>query len=74
MRWIPLEGAVNARDAGGLALADGSGAVPPRRLLRADNLQALSERDVRRLVGDLRLRTVVDLRTEAEVTMEGPGP
>jgi protein tyrosine/serine phosphatase len=65
---------VNARDTGGLSLADGSGAVPPRRLLRADNLQGLSARDVRRLVDDLRLRTVVDLRTSAEVQLEGPGP
>jgi hypothetical protein len=74
MRWIPLDGAVNARDAGGLALADGTGVVPPRRLLRADNLQGLTARDVRRLVEELRLRTVVDLRTGVEVVREGPGP
>ena len=74
MRWIGLDGAVNARDAGGLALADGSGAVPRRRLLRADNLQGLTDGDVERLIGDLRLRTVIDLRTDVEVVREGPGP
>jgi hypothetical protein len=74
MRWLDLEGAVNARDTGGLRLAGGAGAVPAARLLRADNLQGLTERDVRRLVDERGLRAVVDLRTEAEVALEGPGP
>lgn len=72
-RWLSLEGAVNARDAGGLPLV-GGGAVAPGRLLRADNLQDLTRADVRRLVSDLGLRAVIDLRTENEVAMEGPGP
>jgi protein-tyrosine phosphatase len=43
-------------------------------LLRADNLQGLSSVDVGRLVDELRVRVVVDLRTGEEVELEGPGP
>jgi protein-tyrosine phosphatase len=72
-RWLDLEGAANVRDLGGLPLQAG-GATACGVLLRADNLQGLTERDVVRLVGDLGLRLVVDLRTGAEVELEGPGP
>jgi hypothetical protein len=72
-RWIDLEGAVNARDLGGVPLA-GGGAVAPGRLLRSDNLQDLSPADVVHLVEDHGLRAVVDLRTIVEVRLEGPGP
>jgi len=72
-RWIDLDGAVNARDLGGLPLRDGA-RTRPRRLLRADNLQALSERDVDLLVTEFGVRTVVDLRTSSEIDREGPGP
>ncbi len=61
-RWIDLDGAVNAR------------VVAPGALLRADNLQALSGADIRRLVGEHGLEAVVDLRTGVEIAMEGPGP
>jgi hypothetical protein len=61
-RWIALDGAVNAR------------AVVPRVLLRADNLQSLSARDVRRLVDEHALEVVVDLRTDVESAFEGEGP
>lgn len=60
--WIALDGAVNAR------------AVVPRVLLRSDNLQSLSERDVQQLLDEHALEVVVDLRTVYEVTHEGPGP
>jgi protein tyrosine/serine phosphatase len=43
-------------------------------LLRADNLQGLTPRDVDRLVSHLGVRAVVDLRTEVEVELDGPGP
>jgi protein tyrosine/serine phosphatase len=72
-RWIDLEGAVNARDLGGVPLADG-GAVACGRLLRSDNLQDLTARDVALLVEDHGLRAVIDLRTGVEVRLEGPGP
>ena len=60
--WIDLEGAVNAR------------AVVPGVLLRSDNLQSLTEADIRTLVDEHGLEVVIDLRTGVEVRMEGPGP
>lgn len=60
--WITLDGAVNAR------------VVMPGVLLRADNLQSLSARDVRVLIEEEGLDVVVDLRTDVEVELEGPGP
>jgi protein-tyrosine phosphatase len=72
-RWIDLEGAVNARDVGGIPLVDG-GTVATGRLLRSDNLQDLSPADVAHLVEDHGLRAVIDLRTGVEVRLEGPGP
>jgi protein-tyrosine phosphatase len=72
-RFIDLDGAVNVRDLGGLAV-QGGGRTASRVLLRADNLQDLSERDVARLVEELDLRVVIDLRTREEVALEGPGP
>jgi protein-tyrosine phosphatase len=73
VRWIPLAGAANVRDLGGLPTEDGRWTAY-RRLLRADNLQGLTEADRRLLVDDIGLRTVVDLRTEVELAREGPGP
>jgi hypothetical protein len=61
-RWIALEGTANAR------------AVVPGALLRSDNLQSLTARDVRWLVEREALEVVLDLRTELEVELEGPGP
>lgn len=60
--WIELDGAVNAR------------AVVPGVLLRSDNLQSLSGRDVEVLVREHGLEVVLDLRTDVEVALEGPGP
>jgi protein-tyrosine phosphatase len=48
--------------------------VVPDALLRADNLQSLTRRDVRLLIDELGLETVLDLRTDIEVALEGPGP
>src|SRR5919108_1651088 len=72
-RWVDLDGAANVRDLGGLEVA-GGGRTTSGVLLRADNLQGLSEQDVARLVDDIGVRVVVDLRTGAEVALEGPGP
>jgi protein tyrosine/serine phosphatase len=72
-RWIELDGAVNVRDLGGLPTGDG-GTTKSAVLVRSDNLQGLSEKDVRRLVDDHGIRTVLDLRTPTEVHLEGPGP
>ncbi|MPZ80224.1 MAG: protein-tyrosine-phosphatase [Actinophytocola sp.] len=73
MTWIELENAVNARDLGALP-TEGGGRTRPGRLLRADNLQDLSPADITRLVDELGLTTVIDLRSTNEVTSEGPGP
>jgi protein tyrosine/serine phosphatase len=62
VRWIELEGTANAR------------VVTPGVLLRSDNLQALTPGDVHRLVEHEALEVVIDLRTELEVELEGPGP
>jgi protein tyrosine/serine phosphatase len=72
-RWIHLEGLVNMRDVGGLPTRDG-GSTVPRRLIRSDNLQDLTDGDVRRLVDELGVSDIVDLRTETELHLEGDGP
>jgi protein-tyrosine phosphatase len=43
-------------------------------LLRSDNLQGLTPADVSRLVEEVGVSLVVDLRTAEEVELEGPGP
>lgn len=73
MPWIDLDGAVNVRDLGALP-TDGGGQTVTGRLLRSDNLQELSPSDVSRLVRDIGLTTVVDLRSSAELASEGPAP
>ena len=73
MPWIELEGAANVRDVGGLPTGDGR-QTAARRLLRSDNLQGLTGDDVSRLVDDLGVTTVIDLRSPPEVSAEGPGP
>src|ERR1700722_19094948 len=71
--WIDLDGTANTRDVGGLPTIEGRRTVC-RRLLRSDNLQDLSAKDVRRLVDDYGVRTVADLRADIEVRAGGPGP
>jgi protein-tyrosine phosphatase len=72
-RWVRLDGTTNTRDLGGLPTTDG-GRTASGRILRSDNLQTLSDDDVHRLVGEIRLREVIDLRTTAEILLEGRGP
>ncbi|SDI81644.1 Protein tyrosine/serine phosphatase [Frankineae bacterium MT45] len=72
-QWIDLDGAVNVRDVGGMTTADGR-QVRSGRLIRSDNLQDLSPKDLRLLVDELGVRAVSDLRTGHEVSAEGPGP
>lgn len=71
-RWIDLEGLANLRDLGGLPTESGD-VVQPRRLLRSDNLQTLTRRDIDTLL-DIGLSDVIDLRSEFESEAEGPGP
>jgi protein-tyrosine phosphatase len=72
-RWLHLDGTTNTRDLGGLPTVDG-GQTAFGRILRSDNLQTLSEHDVRTLVEEVGLTDVVDLRTTAEILMEGRSP
>ena len=71
--WVDLDGVVNMRDVGGLPTADGR-SVRTGRLLRSDNLQDLTERDIRRLIDDYGVTDIVDLRSNVEYHAEGPGP
>jgi protein tyrosine/serine phosphatase len=71
--WLDLDGTANARVVGGLPTVDGR-TTRSGVLLRADNLQDLTPRDVERLRGELRVRTVLDLRSTGEVHLTGPGP
>jgi len=73
MAWIELEGAVNVRDLGDLPTEDGR-RTAGGRLLRADNLQELSPSDVAKLVRDIGVTTVVDLRSSNELKSEGQAP
>jgi protein-tyrosine phosphatase len=61
---VPLEGASNLRDLGGLPVADGR-RVKRGILYRSATLAALTPQDVATIAG-LRLRTVCDLRGVAE--------
>ena len=70
--WIDLEGLANLRDVGGLPTVDG-GKIIPGRLLRSDNLQTLTHSDIDQLLG-MGLTDVVDLRSDYERELEGPGP
>jgi len=72
-RWIDLAGAANVRDLGGLPTVDGR-QTRTGRLIRSDNLQGLTDADVRTLVDEHQVRAVADLRTGVEVDLEGPGP
>src|SRR6476619_7409777 len=71
--WIALDGAENVRDVGGLPTTAGR-LVKQHKLIRADNRQDLSTVDVRRLVDEIGVRAVADLRAETEVDATGPGP
>lgn len=61
------------RDVGGLPTVDGR-RTRTGVLVRADNLQGLTDSDVATLVDELGVRTVLDLRTTGERNLTGPGP
>ena len=70
--WIELEGVVNVRDVGGLPSADGR-RIRPGVLIRSANLNSITEADVARLVDELGVRRVLDLRTDVELRDSEPG-
>lgn len=62
-----LEGAPNFRDLGGLPAADGR-RIKPGRLLRCGHLGHITQADANRLLNDYHLKTVIDMRTENEIS------
>ncbi|GAA0225175.1 tyrosine-protein phosphatase [Cryptosporangium japonicum] len=64
-RALPVPGTYNVRDAGGYATADG-GSVRRGLLIRADGLAGLDD-EGRAQLAALGVRTVIDLREDAEV-------
>jgi protein-tyrosine phosphatase len=71
-RVLALEAAYNFRDLGGYPTADGR-VTKWRTLFRADGLHRLTEADLR-VMRDIGLRTVVDLRTADELIERGRFP
>lgn len=72
VNWIELDGLANMRDVGGIPTTDG-GRIRSRQLLRSDNLQTLTSGDIR-VLHELGLSDVIDLRSSFEVATEGDGP
>jgi protein-tyrosine phosphatase len=71
-RFVNLAGANNVRDLGGLPTADGH-LTRSGRILRSDFLVKLDQADEHELLARFGLRSVIDLRTAAEVAAF-PGP
>lgn len=71
-RVIELEGCLNFRDLGGYATSDGR-RVRWRRLFRSDGLHVLTAADIRRVRDELRIGDVIDLRSSAELRIDGRG-
>lgn len=67
-----LEGVYNLRDLGGLPTEDG-GTTRTGRLFRSDSLQSITADGVTLLHQTLGVRSLVDLRGEDEVVIEGRG-
>jgi protein tyrosine/serine phosphatase len=71
-RFVPLDGAFNFRDLGGLPTHDG-GTTRAGVMFRSDALHHLVPGDVDQLT-DLGMRTIIDLRSAVELDRTGRGP
>lgn len=71
-RRVSVEGCHNFRDLGGYP-TQGGGSLRWRLLFRADGLHALTPAGVATLRDELRLGAVVDLRSSAELSLDGRG-
>lgn len=69
---MSVEGALNFREVAGLPAAGGR-RIAAGRLFRSDTVQFLTQRDVTWLVEDVGLRSVIDLRLDYELEVEGFG-
>jgi protein-tyrosine phosphatase len=72
-RLIDLPGCHNFRDLGGYPTAEGR-KLRWRRLFRADALHLLTPEGVSRFVDELKVGTIVDLRSTGEIGADGRGP
>jgi protein tyrosine/serine phosphatase len=72
-RRVAVEGCHNFRDLGGYPTEDG-GALRWRQLFRADGLHALSARGVATVRDEIQLGDIIDLRSSAELDLDGRGP
>jgi len=72
-RKVSVEGCLNFRDLGGYPTESG-GRLRWRQLFRADGLHALSERGVATVRDEIGLGDIVDLRSSAELSLDGRGP
>jgi protein tyrosine/serine phosphatase len=71
-RFVPLEGAFNFRDLGGLPPVDGA-TTRAGLMFRSDALHHLLPSDVDHLT-ELGMRTIIDLRSVVELERTGRGP
>jgi hypothetical protein len=71
-RFVPLDGAFNFRDLGGLPTGDG-GTTRAGVMFRSDALHHLVPTDVD-LLTELGMRTIIDLRSAVELERTGRGP
>jgi hypothetical protein len=72
-RKVSVEGCLNFRDLGGYPTESG-GRLRWRQLFRADGLHALSARGVATVRDEIGLGDIVDLRSSAELSLDGRGP
>jgi len=71
-RRLAVDGCLNFRDLGGYPTADG-GTLRWRMLFRADALHALTSRGIAILRDEIALGDIVDLRSTAELELDGRG-
>lgn len=72
-REIEFEAVFSFRDLGGYGTRDGR-RVAWRRVFRSGELRHATPNDVRKLRGEVGLRSVLDLRDEAQISRHGLGP
>jgi protein-tyrosine phosphatase len=72
-RTIELDGCLNFRDLGGYPTRGGR-QMRWRQVFRSDALHHLTPADVQRLREELRLGTIIDLRSSGERDSDGSGP
>jgi protein-tyrosine phosphatase len=70
-RWLTFEGIDNVRDVGGLPVR-GGGRTRSGFLLRSAALRSVTPNDLSRLVDEVGLRLVLDLRSPREIDRDGP--